>query len=120
MEQYKNEPWYPEWERGEVRRRRESGNPADILARIGPLVQPKPPVLSIPAGLTNTDAAGVLYRLLVAAGPQGIRPSEALGELRRQGHEYKHTGERVRRLVKAAEGKSTGRGRGSRWRLVQN
>lgn len=79
---------------------------------------PTTPVLSIPAERTNREAAGVLYRLLVDAGQQGIRPSDALAELRRQGHEYKHTGERVRRLVRAAEGESTGRGRGSRWRLA--
>lgn len=73
------------------------------------------PVVSIPARVTNDDAAAVLRQLLVNAGPLGIRPSDALRELRSHGHEYKHTGERLRRLLRAAEAKSTGRGRGSRW-----
>lgn len=111
MQQYRNEPWYPEWERSEARRKRESGNPADILARMG-RSQAEPAVrhaLVIPASAENE------LRRIVG---EGIEPKRALAMLAEAGYNYERTGKRTAGLKRRAGVVSTGLGRGSRWRLA--
>lgn len=69
------------------------------------------PVLTIPASAESA------LRAIVGT---GIEPRQAVAMLAEAGHRYERTGKRTAGLKRRAGVVSTGRGRGSRWRLVQN
>ena len=71
--------------------------------------EPRASVLIIPAS-PETELRRVVG--------QGIEPRQALTMLAEAGHKYERTGKRIAGLKRRAGVVSTGRGRGSRWRLT--
>lgn len=80
-----------------------------IEARWAAEHEERKPVVSIPASAENE------LRRIVGS---GIEPSEALARMAEAGHHYERTGKRTAGLKSRAGVVSTGRGRGSLWRLA--
>ncbi len=75
------------------------------------------PVGIVIKGAVDLVPETALRSIVIAAGPDGITPRDALAEMARRGFVYKTKGKRIYALRKRA-GIATGLGRNSRWTVT--